>query len=60
MDEALNSISNYPLENERLPGEWVGVNVPWLMLELGVYCADGHYVSEYHFVDNYGKTCKKK
>ncbi|KAB0657278.1 hypothetical protein [Burkholderia diffusa] len=60
IDEVLNIISNYPFENERLPGEWVGVNVPWSMPELSVYCADGYYGDDSHFVDNSGKTRKPK
>jgi len=54
----MGEIANYPFKNDRLPGEWVGVNVPWSMPELGTYCADGYYSGDFLLSDNSWNTCK--
>jgi type VI secretion system secreted protein VgrG len=56
--DALGDISNFPWPSDRLPGDWVGVNVPWAMPD--TYCAAGYYgdpVSS-DLTDNSGGSCK--
>ncbi|NLA21182.1 hypothetical protein GPU89_37615 [Burkholderia cepacia] len=56
---ALDAVSNFPWKNDLLPGEWVGVNVPWLMPNLNRYCADGYYGElQLSITDNSGGICK--
>ncbi len=38
--DALGEVSNFPWPSDRLPGDWVGVNVPWTMPD--TYCAAGY------------------
>uniref|UniRef100_UPI00158CD631 RHS repeat-associated core domain-containing protein n=1 Tax=Burkholderia cepacia TaxID=292 RepID=UPI00158CD631 len=59
MNAAWDAISNFPWMNDLLPGEWVGVNVPWSMPNLDRYCADGYYgESPLSKIDNSNGSCK--
>ncbi|MBN3812364.1 RHS repeat-associated core domain-containing protein, partial [Paraburkholderia sp. Ac-20347] len=52
--------SNLAFPSPELPGEWVGVNVPWSMPIIKQYCAKGYFGdSPLSMTDNSGKQCKR-
>ncbi|WP_175861984.1 RHS repeat-associated core domain-containing protein [Burkholderia cepacia] len=58
----LGEVSNFPWPAPQLPGEWIGVNVPWTLPD--TYCASGYYgddpLSDIQMTDNSGWSCKSR
>jgi RHS repeat-associated protein len=53
--------SNLAFPSKEIPGEWVGVNVPWSMPIIKRYCAKGYFGdSPFEKVDNSGKQCRRQ
>ena len=54
-------ISNLAFPSKEIPGEWVGVNVPWSMPIIKRYCAKGYFGnSPFEMTNNSGKQCRRQ
>ncbi|MCA7940280.1 RHS repeat-associated core domain-containing protein [Burkholderia cepacia] len=62
LSAVLGEVSNFPWPAPQLPGEWIGVNVPWTLPD--TYCASGYYgddpLSDIQMTDNSGWSCKSR
>jgi type VI secretion system secreted protein VgrG len=55
-------VSNLAFRSPALPGEWVGVNVPWSMPTIRQYCAKGYFGDSPlgTVTDNSGGQCRRQ